>query len=76
MKNGNIFYVEKHRGKKRGMGPGSHCQLVQEKSYTERKKNVAEMWQTGVVLENGANRTVKEVRCQIIRTKEELLDLP
>ena len=31
---------------------------------------MAKMWQSGLVLEKGANETVKQVRCQIRRTKK------
>ena len=49
--------------------------MVQEKSYTERRKNLTKVWQTGVLLEKGGNRAVKQVRCKIMRTKKEASDL-
>lgn len=58
-----------------GVGEESSPVSTRRKSY-KNKKNLAKRWLTEVVLEKEANKAVKKVRCQIMRTNKEPLDLP
>lgn len=58
-----------------GVGEESSSVGTRRKSY-KKKKNLAKRWLTKVVLEKEADKAVKKVRCQSMRTNKEPLDLP
>lgn len=58
------------------MGVGEESSPVGTRRKSYKKKNLAKRWLTKVVLEKEANKAVKKVRCQIMRTNKEPLDLP
>lgn len=51
-------------------GPRESQQVSVREELRREEAGLAKMWQSGLVLERGANKAVKQVICQIRRTKK------